>query len=58
MDRQRAPGYTAAYRDTLVVGHYRWLPDLQLALIAEQEQSEAFENSRFLLLVGSSISAF
>ncbi|MBI4631161.1 MAG: GAF domain-containing protein, partial [Chloroflexi bacterium] len=47
----------SSYRATLVVGHYRWLPDLQLALIAEQEQSEAFENSRFLLLVGSSISA-
>ncbi|MBI5053049.1 MAG: HAMP domain-containing protein, partial [Chloroflexi bacterium] len=47
----------SSYRATIVVGHYRWLPDLQLALIAEQEQSEAFENSRFLLLVGSSISA-
>jgi len=48
----------SSYRNTIVVGHYRWLPDLQLGLIAEQEQSEAFENSRFLLLVGSTISAF
>ncbi|MEK7809488.1 MAG: GAF domain-containing protein [Chloroflexota bacterium] len=54
----KSAGIYSSYRDTLVVGHYRWLPDLQLALIAEQEQSEAFENSRFLLLVGSSISAF
>ncbi len=49
-------GVYNSYRNTLVVGHYRWLSDLQLALIAEQEQAEAFENSRFLLLVGSAIS--
>jgi len=56
--RTTSTGIYSSYRNTVVVGHYRWLPDVQLALVAEQEQSEAFENSRFLLLVGSSISAF
>lgn len=57
-EQAKSAGIYRSYRNTLVVGHYRWLPDLQLALIAEQEQSEAFENSRLLLLVSSSISAF
>ncbi|MEJ2207750.1 MAG: GAF domain-containing protein [Anaerolineae bacterium] len=30
------------YRQVAVVGAYRWLPDLQVALLAEQEQGEAF----------------
>jgi HAMP domain-containing protein len=57
-DHIKSDGVYTSYRDTVVIGHHRWLPDLQLALIAEQEQTEAFENSRFLLLVGSGISAF
>jgi GAF domain-containing protein/HAMP domain-containing protein len=31
------------YQYTPVVGAYRWLPELQVALVAEQEQSEAFQ---------------
>jgi GAF domain-containing protein/HAMP domain-containing protein len=32
-------------QDVAVVGAYRWLPDLQVALIAEQEQAEAFRDT-------------
>ncbi len=32
------------YRDVPVIGVYRWLPDLQVALFSEQDQAEAFES--------------
>ncbi len=32
------------YRDVPVVGAYHWLPTLQVALLAEQSQAEAFRN--------------
>jgi GAF domain-containing protein/HAMP domain-containing protein len=31
------------YRGVSVVGAYRWLPELQVALLAEQDQAEAFQ---------------
>ncbi len=31
------------YRDVPVTGAYRWLPDLQVAILSEQDQAEAFE---------------
>ncbi len=43
------------YRDKPVVGVYRWLPDLELALLAEQEQAEAFRPVYTTLLVNIAI---
>lgn len=34
-----------SYRDTNVIGAYRWVPDLQAALVAEVEQEEALAAS-------------
>lgn len=33
------------YTDTTVIGVYRWIPELQVALVAESEQSEALQVS-------------
>jgi GAF domain-containing protein/HAMP domain-containing protein len=42
------------YRAEPVVGAYRWIPDLQVALLAEQAQSEAFRIVYLLLgLIGA-----
>jgi GAF domain-containing protein len=40
-----------------VIGVYRWLPDLQVALIAEQNEGEAFHatNVAFIVIVGMAI---
>jgi GAF domain-containing protein/HAMP domain-containing protein len=35
-------GMYEGYRKVPVIGVYHWLPDLQVALVAEQDQSEAF----------------
>lgn len=40
-NRTNGRGIYPSYRDVPVVGVYRWLPDLQIALIAEQERDEA-----------------
>ncbi len=37
------------YRGTPVVGVYQWLPRLQVGLMAEQDQAEAFESALHLL---------
>lgn len=37
-----ASGVYEGYRGALVVGVYHWLPELQIALMAEQDRSEAF----------------
>ncbi|MFW6135624.1 MAG: ATP-binding protein, partial [Chloroflexota bacterium] len=39
---EEARGLFQSYADVPVVGVYRWMPDLQLALVAEQSQEEAF----------------
>ncbi len=38
------------YRGEPVVGVYRWLPDLQVALLAEREQREAFAGVRGMII--------
>ncbi|MBN1659877.1 MAG: GAF domain-containing protein, partial [Anaerolineae bacterium] len=46
------------YRDNervAVVGSYRWLPELQVALIAEQEQAEAFQAVLMRLIILSGV---
>ncbi|MFO7740783.1 MAG: ATP-binding protein, partial [Anaerolineae bacterium] len=39
---EEARGLFQSYADVPVIGVYRWMPDLQLALVAEQSQEEAF----------------
>jgi nitrate/nitrite-specific signal transduction histidine kinase len=42
--RALGSGVYQDYRGVRVVGVYRWLPDLQMALLVEQEVSEAFRS--------------
>lgn len=50
------------YRDVLVIGAYRWLPDRKLALIVKQDAAEAFGPATFLgtqiAIVGLAVSFF
>jgi signal transduction histidine kinase len=39
------------YRDSSVIGVYRWLPDLQVALLAEQEEEEALQGTAIALMI-------
>lgn len=41
-DHTGGSGLYEGYRGVPVVGAFRWLPDLQMALLAEQDQREAF----------------
>jgi len=41
-ERSNGFGLYRNYQGELVVGVFRWLPDLQVALLAEQNQAEAF----------------
>ena len=51
--KQSAVGLYDNYRAEPVVGAYRWIPELQVALLAEQEQAEAFRIVYLLLgLIG------
>lgn len=43
------------YRGVPTVGVYRWLPDLQVALLAEQDQSEAFSGPRRVIYVNAGV---
>ena len=40
------------YRGESVVGVYRWIPDLQVVLLVEQNSTEAFRSAYFLLFGG------
>jgi GAF domain-containing protein/HAMP domain-containing protein len=40
-DGENGSGLYAGYRGVPVVGAFRWLPELEVALLAEQDQSEA-----------------
>ncbi|HEC23779.1 MAG TPA: GAF domain-containing protein, partial [Chloroflexi bacterium] len=42
LEGESGSGLYEGYRGTRVFGVYRWLPELQAALIAEEEQAEAF----------------
>jgi len=44
------------YRQVPVVGAYHWLPDLRVALLAEQEQAEAFQPVYRSLVLSSGLS--
>lgn len=45
-------GQYTNYAETPVLGAYRWLPTLEIALIAEQNQSEAFSSLRTSTNIG------
>lgn len=45
--QENSQGAYDDYRGVPVVGVYRWLPDVQMALLAEQDQSEAFSAIQF-----------
>lgn len=47
------------YHDVAVVGAYRWLPRLQVALLTEQNQAEAFQtiNTALLINIGVALGA-
>ncbi|MDM8527643.1 ATP-binding protein [Anaerolineales bacterium HSG24] len=42
-ERKNGIGFYDNYRNIPVVGVYHWLPELRIALLAEQEQAEAFQ---------------
>jgi len=48
-------GLYTNYRDVPVVGAYHWLPDFQVALLAEQEAEEAFRGVTRLLLIDAGV---
>ncbi len=49
--RTNGAGQYENYRGASVVGVYRWLPDFQVALLAEQNSDEAFRGITTLLLI-------
>jgi HAMP domain-containing protein len=65
--RAAGAGFYVGYDGQPVVGVYRWLPGLQTALVAEEDQTEAFESSTqlsalhlsltLLLLAGAAFTA-
>lgn len=48
-------GLCRNYRGRPVVGVYHWLPALQMVLVAEQEQTEAFLSTYLILIVNIAI---
>lgn len=48
-------GLYANYHNVPVVGVYHWLPSLEMVLIAEQGQSEAFESTITMLVVNLAV---
>lgn len=54
-DKGNLAGLYANYRDIAVVGVYRWLPRLEMVLVAEQEQAEAFQVTTTMLAVGLAV---
>ena len=44
------------YRNTPAIGYYRWLPDMELLVVAEQEQSEALASINRVLLLTALLS--
>jgi GAF domain-containing protein/HAMP domain-containing protein len=49
-------GTYSSYRGVPVLGAYRWLPDLQMVLVAEQDQAEAL-HAAYTALISNSIAA-
>jgi HAMP domain-containing protein len=49
--KTNSAGLSTNFQDIPVVGVYRWLPDLKVALVAEQRQGEAFSAVNVTLLI-------
>jgi signal transduction histidine kinase len=56
-EKSRISGLYTNYRDTPVVGIYHWLPMLDMVLVAEQEQAEAFQSTYTTLRVNIVVAA-
>jgi GAF domain-containing protein/HAMP domain-containing protein len=54
-DHVDGSGQYQGYRDVPVVGVYRWLPDLEVALMAEQATDEAYQGVTRVLLIDAGI---
>ncbi len=54
-ERLKGSGVYQDYRGVQVVGVYRWIPELQMALLVEQEASEAFRSIATSLTVNLGI---
>ena len=50
-DHLDGSGFFQGYRGKPVIGVYRWIPELQMALLAEQAQSEAFQDTYNMLVI-------
>lgn len=48
-DRVNGSGLFQGHRGKPIIGVYRWIPELQMALLAEQAQSEAFQDTYYML---------
>ncbi|RMF04093.1 MAG: GAF domain-containing protein [Chloroflexi bacterium] len=55
--QQNGSGLYNDFRGEPVAGVYRWLPSLKVALLTEQDQSEAFESVRVFLVTNLAIAA-
>ena len=54
-DQVNGSGQYQSYHDAPVVGAYHWLPELQVALLAEQGTAEAYSGVRTVLLIDGGI---
>lgn len=55
--KSNGSGVYDAYLDTVVVGVYHWVPELQIAVLAEQAESEALASANRLLQVTLGLTA-
>jgi diguanylate cyclase (GGDEF)-like protein len=56
-EHRNQAGLYRNYREHLVIGVYHWLPDLQMVLVAEQGQAEAFQELYETLMINLIIAA-
>jgi GAF domain-containing protein/HAMP domain-containing protein len=54
-ERENGSGIYENYQDVPVVGVYHWIPDLLVALVAEQEQNEAFSSTYTMLAINAGV---
>ncbi|NJN95800.1 MAG: GAF domain-containing protein [Anaerolineales bacterium] len=57
-DKTSGTGLYKGYRNISVYGVYRWIPQLQVALLAEQDQTEALNPTYTTLTISGAVSVF
>ncbi len=57
-NHENGHGLYTDYKGTAVIGVYRWLPEINSVLVAEQDQAEAFQLIYTTLLVNAVIALF